>query len=179
VLLFLGRSGTGKSYIITSLVENYGFVESVSCTSRPIRPNEKEGIDYYFITEEEFKNKIDNGEIYEWTCTKGNYYGTPRENIKDLSKLIIDIDLVGFERIKKDFEDERIVSIYLYANDEERLRRMKRRGESQEEIEKRFKIESEYKYESETYDFIIDTTKLTKEEVYEEVVKELKSKEII
>ena len=79
IFVFSAASGAGKSTILGRLVGNSrDLVYSVSATTRPPRPNEKDGVDYFFHTEDEFRKMIDSGKFAEWAEVHGNYYGTPK-----------------------------------------------------------------------------------------------------
>lgn len=81
MILILGKNGSGKSYITTNL-EKMGLKRSISYTTRPKRPKEVENVDYVFVSRYEFERKIERGEFIEYKMFSGNYYGTPKENIK-------------------------------------------------------------------------------------------------
>jgi len=74
-LIFVGPSGAGKTYLSEKLQKS-GFKLEVSYTTRPIRENEKDGVDYKFISKFEFEQAIAYGQMYEWTQYGENYYGT-------------------------------------------------------------------------------------------------------
>jgi len=104
ILLLSGPSGCGKSSLLKEVykvITNYYF--SISTTTRTPRVGEKEGVDYYFVTKEEFKKDIENGNFLEWAEVHGNYYGTslsPIYKALEESKLVIfDIDVQGFEQV--------------------------------------------------------------------------------
>ena len=77
ILLLSGPSGCGKSSLLKEVykvIDNYYF--SISTTTREPRTGEQNGVDYYFVSKEEFKQDIDNGDFLEWAEVHGNYYGT-------------------------------------------------------------------------------------------------------
>ena len=80
MILVLGKSGSGKTFI-TSHLEKMGLKRSISCTTREIRPTEKNNVDYEFIDHKEFEKRLANGEFIEYKVFRGNYYGTPKKNI--------------------------------------------------------------------------------------------------
>lgn len=151
IIIISAPSGTGKSTIIRNLMSdedlNLGF--SISATSRPPRGEEKHGKEYYFLTEEEFKQKIAAGEFVEWEeVYKGVCYGTLESEVKRITgsgkNLIMDIDVKGALNIKKKFGDEAL-SVFIMPPDLETLeKRLRNRGtDSAETIEKRLQ-KSEY-----------------------------------
>ena len=104
ILLLSGPSGCGKSSLLKEVykvIDNYYF--SISTTTRNPREGEKEGIDYFFVSKEEFKKDIDDECFLEWAEVHGNYYGTslkPINKALDEKKLVIfDIDVQGFEQV--------------------------------------------------------------------------------
>lgn len=109
-------SGGGKSTIADHVLRNWSqVVRSISCTTRPPRPGEANGRDYFFLTEEEFKSKIADNEFVEWAEVHGRYYGTPKgefEKNLDLGKdVLLVIDPQGAVAIKKMFAD----GIYIFV----------------------------------------------------------------
>jgi len=110
LIIITAPSGAGKTsivkHLLSALPRQLGF--SVSCATRSPRAAEKEGVDYYFITPEEFKERIDNGEFVEWEMVyQEKYYGTLRselERIWDQQKVpLLDIDVQGGLRIKEQY----------------------------------------------------------------------------
>ena len=86
IFVISGPSGVGKGtiayHILQQMPENFQY--SVSMTTRSPRPNEIDGIDYYFVSVDEFKNQIEQGNLFEWASYSGNYYGTPAGPIYEL-----------------------------------------------------------------------------------------------
>lgn len=112
LLIFSAPSGAGKTTIVKHLLEkDFGLKFSVSATSRAPRSNEKHGIDYYFLTPDEFKERIENHEFLEWEeVYPGVFYGTllsEVERIRSEGKhVVFDVDVVGGLNIKKYYENE-------------------------------------------------------------------------
>ncbi|MFC1514045.1 guanylate kinase [candidate division KSB1 bacterium] len=160
LLVLSGFSGTGKTTVrdrIQQLLPGTKF--SVSTTTRQKRNNEKEGIDYNFVSADDFKNKIDNGELIEWEEVHGNYYGTPAAEIeKALRKsglVIFDVDVYGGISIKKRCSEAVLVFIKTPSVDELKRRLRKRHSDSEEEIEKRISRVPEEEELSKKYDYIV------------------------
>lgn len=137
-------SGGGKTSIARELVRiNKNLIISVSATTRAKRPKEKEGVDYFFLTEEEFKKQISLGNFLEYEQVHGNFYGTLKKTVDDFIRdnkiVIFDIDVNGALSIKKEYPDA--ILIFIKApSDEELIRRLKgRKSESKELIEQRLK----------------------------------------
>lgn len=160
-------SGAGKSSICHGFMQAFPEIKfSVSYTSRPPRPNEVNGKDYYFISREEFKQKIDQGEFIEWVENYGHFYGSSRkfmhEFVRDNGDLLLDIEPRGAKKIKQDFEG----GIYVFVlppSRSELLKRLEKRGhETEDVIKKRFaQAESELK-EISWYDYVIFNKDLDK-----------------
>ena len=100
VIAVSGPSGAGKSTIVKKILKHYPkIVFSVSATTRPKRENETDGVEYFFISDDEFKNKTDNGEFVEWEKFYDYYYGTIKSFIDDNINLgkpvLLEIDVKG------------------------------------------------------------------------------------
>ncbi|HFB67972.1 MAG TPA: guanylate kinase [Calditrichae bacterium] len=143
-------SGAGKTTICKKLVErNPDFRISVSATTRPPRPGEVDGVDYYFISPEEFQQKIARGEFLEYENVHGNYYGTLRETVEELLDngftVLFDIDVNGALKIKQQYPDAILIFIRPPSLEELKRRLRKRKTEKPEEIEKRLqRLPEEY-----------------------------------
>jgi guanylate kinase len=153
-------SGAGKSSLCQRLMQACPEIKfSVSYTSRTPRPNEINGKDYYFISREEFQERIDRGEFIEWVENYGNLYGSSRkameEFIRDDSDLLLDIEPRGAKKVKKEFKGGIYVFI-LPPSRLELLKRLEKRGhETDDVIQKRFEqADSELK-EISWYDYVI------------------------
>lgn len=144
VLIFSAPSGSGKTTIVHEVmrrVDGLGF--SVSATSRAPRPGEVHGKDYYFITPEEFRQKVDRGEFVEWEeVYPGTYYGTLRSEVERLwnegKDVVFDVDVVGGSNLKRIF-GEKALAIFIQPPSIEVLKqRLEQRGtETPESIQKR------------------------------------------
>jgi guanylate kinase len=156
-----GPSGAGKSSLIKEVLrrhkEKLGF--SVSCTSRKIREGEKEGIDYFFISEDDFREKIDKDIFLEWAYVHGNYYGTSKEYIESIiiqgKNCILDIDVQGALILM----DKKIEATYIFVAppsiESLRKRLMQRGTDVRETIELRVKnAELELKFTNK-YQYIV------------------------
>jgi guanylate kinase len=106
LIVLSGPSGVGKDALLRKMKEQkYPFHYVVTVTSRPRREGERDGVDYRFISQREFQQMIDNGELLEWANVYGNYYGVPRKEISQaLSKgkdIIVKVDVQGAATIKR------------------------------------------------------------------------------
>ena len=144
LFIFSAPSGSGKTTVVRHLLNNFpDFEFSVSATSRPPRPNEKHGVDYFFLTPEEFKEKISNGEFLEWEeVYNGTYYGTLKseiDRIRDNGKhIVFDVDVVGGVNIKKHYGNEAMAVFIKPPSLEELGKRLQLRStETPETLRKR------------------------------------------
>ena len=161
ILLLSGPSGCGKSSLLKKLyqvIDNYYF--SISTTTRLPRVGEKDGVDYYFVTKEEFIQDIEEGGFLEWAEVHGNYYGTslkPINKALELGKLVIfDIDVQGFEQVITKLQDITTTVFITTPTLSELEKRLTSRGtDSADVIEKRIKnAQDEIKY-TQKYDYLI------------------------
>lgn len=145
LFVFSAPSGSGKTTIVRHLLEqeklNLAF--SISATSRAPRGEEKDGIDYYFISLKEFKSKIKNEEFLEWEeVYRDNFYGTLKTEVERIwsqrKHVIFDIDVAGGLRIKKKFPNQTLaVFVKPPSVDELKIRLKKRKTESEKKINMR------------------------------------------
>lgn len=155
IIIISAPSGTGKSTIINRIIDdpelNLGF--SVSCTSRAPRAGEKHGVNYYFITDEEFCCRIDRGEFIEWEeVYAGTHYGTLASEVDRVTgegrNLLLDIDVKGAVNVKKRY-GARALGIFIMPPSVEALgERLRGRGtDSEETIQRRLaRAEEELSY---------------------------------
>lgn len=143
LVILSGVSGAGKDTIKKELMKRMDNVITLpSFTSRQIRQGETEGVQYHFISKEEFEEKIRKGDFYEYDVHHGNYYGTSRELMNEKlsqGKIIVkDIEVNGTENLLKLLKnDTRIVTIFLKVEKEELKRRLIERGDNIQDIEVR------------------------------------------
>jgi len=109
IITLTGMSGSGKTYLKDRLMQDYHFAEIVSTTTRPKRQGEREGVDYYFISEDDFKENIKEGRMMEFTCFQGNYYGVSRQELLEKSNLGMPLLLIT--------EPSGVVSTKAFAKD--------------------------------------------------------------
>lgn len=144
VIIFSAPSGSGKSTIIAQILGVYPSLRfSVSATSRAPRGLERDGVDYHFLTQQEFKRRVDQGLFVEWEeVYSGTCYGTLRSEIQsiwdDEQIAVFDVDVVGGLNLKRIY-GERAFSIFIMppSIDELRRRLEVRATDSAEDIEKR------------------------------------------
>ncbi|WP_169777677.1 guanylate kinase [Campylobacter mucosalis] len=138
ILVISGPSGSGKSTLLNRLFkEEKNIYFSISSTTRAIRDGEKDGVHYHYISKNEFEDGIKQGEFLEWAQVHKNYYGTSlKPVIRELEAgkiVIFDIDVQGFNSVKKKFDDQ-ITSIFITTSDKNELKtRLKNRNTDTDE----------------------------------------------
>lgn len=163
LIIFSAPSGSGKSTIINKLMSEYGLQGrfSISATSRKPRGSEQDGVEYYFLTEEDFRRRISEGDFLEYEeVYPGCFYGTLRSEVdRTLTRgenVILDIDVQGGLNVKKIYGD-RALTLFIQPPSIERLReRLERRGtDAPEVIERRLaKAETELSF-AHRYDAVV------------------------
>lgn len=163
LIIFSAPSGSGKSTIINKLMSEYGLRGrfSISATSRKPRGSERDGVEYYFLSEEDFRKRIGEGDFLEYEeVYPGCFYGTLRSEVdRTLARgenVILDIDVQGGLNVKKIYGD-RALTLFIQPPSIERLReRLERRGtDAPEVIERRLaKAETELSF-APKYDAIV------------------------
>lgn len=161
LIVISAPSGSGKTTICRELQRIHpDWKFSVSCTTRPRREYEKNGFDYEFVSEEEFKRRIDNGELVEYEDVHGYFYGTPRKTVElalqNGQTLLLDVDVKGGITIQDVYPENTVTVFIRPPSIEELKRRLKGRGsDSEGGIQKRLdRMDMEMSYES-IYDFSI------------------------
>lgn len=137
-----GPSGVGKSTVVAHLRKEHPEIWlSVSATTRRPRPGEKHGVQYFFVTDDEFDKLVANGELLEWAQFAGHRYGTPRaavmEKLEAGEPVLLEIDLQGARLVRQSMPDARLVFLAPPSWDE-LVRRLTGRGtEPPDVIERR------------------------------------------
>jgi guanylate kinase len=134
MLVMIGSSASGKTEIAKIIIQKYLFEKMVTYTTRSKRQNETNGIDYHFISLEEFRILNDSHEFIETTYYNENYYGTRFQDISNKKVLIVDIP--GANNIYEKLGNQ-IVLFYLYSSEEIRRKRMILRGDLVEDVNRR------------------------------------------
>lgn len=167
IFIFSAPSGSGKTTIVNSILSEgkYPLEFSVSATSRSPRGNEKNGIEYYFLSPEEFRQKIDADEFLEWEQVyTDTYYGTLRSELSRIwdkgSAVILDVDVMGGLNVKRLYPEETCLIFVMPPSVEELRRRLEGRGtDSQDKIDMRIrKAEQEMGYASQFDHIVVNDT---------------------
>ena len=125
MIILSSPSGAGKTTITKKIQQKYqSFKISVSHTTRKPRPNEIDGVDYYFISKKEFQKLIDEKKFYEYAKIFDNYYGTLKKTVDETIKhndIIFDIDWQGTKQLSK-FKNLNLIKIFLLPPDKKELK---------------------------------------------------------
>ncbi len=136
MILFVGASASGKTEIAKYLFSHHGITKAVTHTTRPMRVGERNGIDYHFVTREEFLSLRDQGALVESTEYNGNFYGCSKAECGDDKCIVLDPSgIASFLALGS----SRIVTFYLKASDSLREKRMRSRGDDEASIQRRLK----------------------------------------
>ena len=167
-----GFSGAGKGTLMKHLMEEYeNYALSISMTTRAPRPGETDGKEYFFVTKQQFEDKIEQNGLVEYACYCDNYYGTPRAYVEQQLEagkdVILEIEIQGALKIKEKFPTALLLFVMPPSAQELRKRLEGRGTESSEVIEKRLQRATQEAEGIEKYDFIVINDKL------EECVQEL------
>ncbi len=170
-----GFSGAGKGTIMKELLAKYeqNYALSISATTRAPRPGEKDGVEYFFKSREEFEKMIAAGELIEYAQYVGNYYGTPKAYVgKQLEAgrdVILEIEIQGALKVREQFPDALLLFVTPPSADELKRRLIGRGTESMEVIENRLARALEEAEGLEEYDYLVvnDVLEECVEEVHE------------
>lgn len=159
MLVLVGPSASGKSAIVKCLEKEHGLKKFITCTTRPMRVGEVDGVDYYFMSKEEFNNRFRNNEFIETVFYNGNYYGTLKSEC-GANKVVI-LEPQGLKKFLASVDE--IYSVFLHTDENILKERMLSRGDSYLEMMTRLEndrlIFSEEQLEE--VDFTVNTTSLS------------------
>ncbi len=135
VFVMSGPSGVGKNSVASALCESGSAVRALTATSRPPRPGERDGMDYYFVSDEQFEDWLRQGRLLEHTRYCGHYYGTPAFSVNRAAEsgrpVLLVVDVQGALTLKERWPEVRL--IFLVAPSEQALaRRLRSRGQEDE-----------------------------------------------
>ncbi len=140
MLVIVGPSACGKSMIVNELIKNYHFKKLITYTTRKMRINEQQDVDYHFISFNEFKEKINNNFFLEYVCYNQNYYGTSYSELSNDKVVIIEAE--GLKKYVEKARDK-ITIVYIRCSKPIRRIRMIERKDSLESIDKRLNGDDE------------------------------------
>jgi guanylate kinase len=160
LIVLSGLSGVGKDTVLAKLRKaGLPAYISVSATTRPRRPGEKDGADYYFVTPEKFQAMIDADQLLEWATVYGNRYGIPQEPVRRALKggqdVIVKIDVQGAATIKKKVPQAVLIFLITLTLAELEKRLKKRRTETAAELELRLKTAEKELDSIPMFDYIV------------------------
>lgn len=168
MIILTGASASGKTVTALDLQKRHGLVKAITTTTREKRTGETDGIEYFFISKEEFKKRLSEGKFVEHSLYNDNFYGCGVDQISD-NKIVV-LDPNGLHSFLK-LNNNHIVSFLLIADEKTRRERMVSRGDTSDNINKRivndvndFSIKRIGKV-----DFIINTENKTIEETSDEI----------
>lgn len=159
LIVVSGPAGSGKGTVNAHLLATGDYVFSVSATTRAPRPGETNGVNYHFISKEDFIGRIERGDMLEYTEYCGNFYGTPKKEAEDVLKsgknLILEIEVEGAENVKKKYPDAVLILLLppSYSVQEQRLRG--RGTETEEKIRERLARAKEEILHADSYDYVV------------------------
>ena len=178
LIIITGPSGVGKGTVVKELLDrNKDIWLSISATTRNPRIGEKDGENYYFLSDEKFKDMIDKKEFLEWAQFAGNYYGTPLSTVNEKIEkgfiVLLEIEVEGAKQIKEKFPEA--LSIFLLPPSKAELeKRIRNRGtEKEEAIDRRLSRANYEIASSDEFDFVL--TNHDVDETVKEVFKIIKS----
>ncbi|MCF0142530.1 MAG: guanylate kinase [Parasporobacterium sp.] len=161
LVIISGFAGAGKGTIVKGLLKNYPeqYAISVSATTRAPREGERDGIEYFFISEDEFVQWIENEKLLEYARYVNNYYGTPRdwvmEQMQSGKNVILEIEQQGAFQVAEKYKDALLIFVVAPSFEEVRNRLVGRGTETEEQINQRLKRAHEELADADKYNFVI------------------------
>jgi len=170
MIVLTGASASGKTVTALDLQKRHGLVKAITTTTREKRVGETDGVEYFFISKEEFQKRLAENRFVEHSIYNGNYYGCGVDQVSDNKIVVLDPNgLHSFLKLK----DKNIVSFLLIADESTRKTRMKERGDKEANIKQRIENDvNDFSLEKiGKVDFVINTEKYTIEEVSDLIYK--------
>ena len=159
MIVISGPAGSGKGTVNAHLLATGDFAYSVSATTRAPRPGEVDGVNYHYISKEEFLGRIESGDMLEYTQYCGNYYGTPKKEAEEVlnagKHLILEIEVEGARNVKKKYP-EAILILLLPPSFSVQEHRLRSRGTETEEkiLERLTRTREELRF-ADSYDYVV------------------------
>lgn len=160
LIVLSGFSGAGKGTLVKKLLQTYdNYALSISMTTRQPREGERDGVEYFFRTKEQFEENIEKGGFIEYACYCGNYYGTPKKYVEEQLEagkdVILEIEIQGALKVKEQFPESLLLFVTPPTAAELQRRLVGRGTETEEVINKRLARASEESEGIEAYDYIV------------------------
>ena len=186
VVVISGPSGVGKDVMIERMIESVrlGFHFTVSATTREARPGEVEGVNHYFVSVDAFVNLIASDDLLEWAMVYGNYYGVPKQQLREAlsagKHVIVRVDVQGAKRISEIIPQALLIFIVPPSLEVLRSHLENRGVDSEEEMKKRLAAASEEINQASLFDYTVTNEENKLDETVEKVVEiiETESKRI-
>lgn len=158
-IIISGPSGVGKGTICNVLLNELNAWYSISMTTRGIREGEVDGVNYYFISKEEFQERIKDGKLLEYNVYNDNYYGTPKdkviEKLEQGINVVLEIEVNGAKKIKDIFPNALLIYIAPPSMECLKERLIGRGTEDMETIQRRLNIAEEELKKADFYDYVV------------------------
>ena len=159
MIVISGPAGSGKGTVNAHLLHTGDFVYSVSATTRAPRLGEIDGVNYHFISREDFLARIASGDMLEYTEYCGNFYGTPRKEAEEVlasgKNLILEIEVEGARNIKKAYPDAVLIMLLPPSFSVQEYRLRHRGTETEEKIAERLTRTREEIAQADCYDYVV------------------------
>lgn len=172
-----GSSGVGKGTVIGGFLKrNPEFTLSISCTTRNMRPGEVDGVNYFFLSKEEFSECVENNKFLEWAEFAGNFYGTKQKYImqclEDGKNLILEIDTQGAMQVKEKMPEAVLIFIAPPSFEDLEKRLRGRHTEDEETIKQRLEAVKKELERAESFDYKVINDDVEKAiQTLEEIIK--------
>ncbi len=154
IIIFSGPSGVGKSTIINELIKHKNLYFSISHTTREKRHNEIDGVDYFFVTINEFNNLINSKYFIEYEKYGTDFYGTGKDQLINNDLItVLDVEVNGATKLLEDNSD--FVGIFIDIENSELIKRLENRGHDQEFINKRMNLANKQRNKINKFDYVI------------------------
>ena len=166
MIILIGPSASGKTEIAKKLISTFDYKKFVTTTTRNKRVGEIDGVDYYFISVDEFKENLANNKFIETTIYNNNYYGSYKSEMGDNKVLIVEPNgLKAFQSLN----DPHIISFFIDSSEDDRYERMLKRGDEINDIKHRLHNDRKLFYENIKTDFIIINKNKSLEELSNDI----------
>jgi len=176
VVVISGPSGVGKDVMIDRMIESeqLGFHFTVTATTRAVRPGEQDGVNHHFVTADEFMNMIASDELLEWAQVYDNYYGVPKEQVRDAlargNHVVMRVDVQGAKRLRELIPEALLIFIVPPSLDVLRKHLVKRGVNSETEMTDRLSAAAEEIGSSDQFDYTVTNEEDRLDDTVEKVV---------